>query len=113
MVVDHVERDGRLSFQVYLPHAEHVELVGDFTEWEKRPISMSRGHDNDEGWWTADCRVPEGDHAFSYLVDGHYWMPDYAASGLHRNEYGRWTSNLSVSRPASKRSTLDDALVQV
>ena len=24
-------------------------------------------------------------------------MPDYAASGVFRNEYGKWTSNLSVA----------------
>lgn len=113
MVIDHVESDGRLSFQVYLPHAEHVDLVGDFTEWEKQPIAMTRGRDREDGWWLAECRVPEGDHAFSYLVDGQYWMPDYAASGLHRNEFGRWTSNLCVGRPRDRQIRTDDALVSI
>jgi hypothetical protein len=48
--------------------------------------------------------VPDGDHSFSYLVDGQYWMPDYAANGLHRNEYGRWTSNLCVETPRRPRT---------
>lgn len=98
MVIERSEPEGGLLFRVYLPHAEHVALVGDFTDWDKHSISMKRESGDAEGWWAADCRVPEGDHAFSYLVDGRYWMPDYAASGVHRNEYGRWTSNLSVPR---------------
>lgn len=97
MVIDRLESDGRMAFQIYLPHAEHVELVGDFTGWENGAIPMRRGEGDDLGWWLADCPVPDGDHRFSYLVDGHYWMPDYAASGVHRNEQGRWTSNLTVA----------------
>lgn len=97
MVIDRTRVDGRMEFQVYLPHAERVELVGDFTDWEKRALPMRRGDGDQRGWWRAACRVPDGDHSFSYLVDGRYWMPDYAANGVHRNEYGQWTSNLTVN----------------
>lgn len=97
MVIDRTEVDGSVQFQVYLPHAERVELVGDFTGWERRPVPMRRGDGDERGWWRANCRVPRGDHSFSYLVDGRYWMPDYAASGVRRNEFGQWTSNLSVN----------------
>lgn len=91
------EVNGRTSFRIYLPHAAHVELVGDFTGWQSRPIEMCRGLDDESGWWSAECEVPDGDYRFAYLVDGQYWMPDYAASGVFRNEYGKWTSNLSVA----------------
>lgn len=93
-----------VRFQVYLPHAERVELMGDFTSWDSRPIEMERGDGEDAGWWSTECEIGAGDHVFSYLVDGHYWMPDYAASGLHRNEYGRWTSNLTIERKPDRRS---------
>lgn len=93
------EINGRTQFRIYLPHAAHVELMGDFTDWQSRPIGMVRGLEDDSGWWSTECEVPDGDHRFAYLVDGQYWMPDYAASGVYRNEYGRWTSNLSVARP--------------
>jgi 1,4-alpha-glucan branching enzyme len=102
LVIDDTETSGRVKFQVYLPHAERVELVGDFTEWEAGAIEMRRDHDS--GWWTTVCDVTDGDHTFSYLVDGQYWMPDYAASGVHRNEYGRWTSDLCVQTPRRERS---------
>lgn len=87
----------RLTFRIYLPHAQRVEVVGTFTDWEARPIAMERGNGEDAGWWFASARVPAGQHEFSYLVDGQFWMPDYAATGVHRNQYGRWTSDLSVA----------------
>lgn len=103
MVIDRSETTSDcIRFQIYLPHAERVELMGDFTNWEAQPIEMKRGDGDGSGWWTAECDIPEGDHTFSYLVDGHYWMPDYAASGLHRNEYGRWTSNLTVEKRSDR-----------
>ena len=103
MVIDRTESTGCMAFQVYLPHAQRVELVGDFTGWEHRAIPMHRGEGDDNGWWKTDCRVPAGDHSFSYLVDGRYWMPDYAAHGVHRNEYGQWTSNLTVHGSPQRR----------
>lgn len=98
MVIDRA--DGLKRFEIYLPHAERVELVGDFTCWQDGAIPMKRGEGERAGWWYAECVVPHGDHAFSYLVDGRYWMPDYAAHGVHRNASGHWTSNLSI--PASR-----------
>ena len=74
----------RLTFRIYLPHAGRVEVMGSFTEWERRPVAMKSGEGDESGWWKCDCDVPTGDHEFSYLVDGRYWMPDYAASGVTR-----------------------------
>ncbi len=85
---------GMHTFQIYLPHAQRVELVGDFTEWQSRPIMMHRSAD---GFWVARQFIEPGDHLFSYLVDGRTWMPDYAASGVQRNQFGNWTSRLCVS----------------
>lgn len=85
-----------LTFRIYLPHAGRVEVVGSFTEWEGHPMPMHRGAGEEAGWWMCRCALPAGDHTFAYLVDGQYWMPDYAASGVHRNEHGQWTSDLSV-----------------
>ncbi|MCC6321141.1 MAG: glycogen-binding domain-containing protein [Phycisphaerales bacterium] len=86
-----------LTFKIYLPHAGRVEVVGTFTDWEERPIAMNRGERDEAGWWFANVRVPAGEHEFSYLVDGQFWMPDYAATGVHRNQFGHWTSDLSVA----------------
>jgi 1,4-alpha-glucan branching enzyme len=86
---------GECEFRMYLPHASYVELVGDFTGWQDRPVTMHRDAD---GFWNVRLRLPEGEHSFSYLVDGRTWMPDYAASGVARNPFGNWTSRLVVER---------------
>jgi 1,4-alpha-glucan branching enzyme len=96
--------DGVYQFRVYLPHAGNVELVGDFTEWSARRITMRH---EPPGWWTATVCLAVGDHTFCYLVDGQLWMPDYAANGVKRNEYGNWVSQLAV--PGRDAGAPDDA----
>lgn len=104
-----VERDGSLTFRVYLPHARSVELVADFTAWGTGRLALKRecapGDESVadaepgqccEGWWTITTQAPDGDHAFSYLIDEQWWLPDYAAHGVRRNEHGHWTSLLFV-----------------
>jgi 1,4-alpha-glucan branching enzyme len=89
-----IERaDGVVSFRIYLPDAEAVLILGDFTNWRSDPILM---HRTAGGWWEAEAQVPPGDHLFSYLADGERWIPDYAAHGLRANRYGGWVSHLSV-----------------
>jgi 1,4-alpha-glucan branching enzyme len=112
------ESDGSLTFRVYLPHADSVSLVADFTSWEERAVPLCRERAPDEnnrlvqlnldiesldyqlasqcGWWSVNLRAEDGDHAFSYLVDSQWWLPDYAAHGVKRNEQGNWTSLLFV-----------------
>ena len=84
---------GAAMFRIYLPHADCVELVGDFTAWHSAPVVMRR---ETEGWWSADVQVSSGEHRFSYLVDGMYWMPDYAAHGVEHTDFGKWVSRLVV-----------------
>ncbi|MBL8762764.1 MAG: hypothetical protein JNM07_00665 [Phycisphaerae bacterium] len=83
--------DGTFEFQVFLPHAGRVEVVGDFTDWQRQPLKLER---HGPGWWTAATRVPPGDHVFSYLVDGREWVPDYAAHGVTLMAQQRWLSRL-------------------
>lgn len=82
------------TFRVYLPEAGQVELVGTFTDWRAGAARMQR---EDTGWWSITTDVPPGDHDFSYLVNGSHWLADYAASGVRRNPYGGWVSQLHVA----------------
>jgi 1,4-alpha-glucan branching enzyme len=125
-----VEIDGSLTFRVYLPHAQTVELVADFTDWGTGRLALTRESPADDafsaivddadggdveddadadlagelqdastserGWWSVRVHAPDGDHAFSYLIDNQWWLPDYAAHGVKRNEQGHWTSLLFV-----------------
>lgn len=88
--------DGTAIFDLYLPHAQDVCIVGDFTSWADAAERMTACRDPEHGWWRAQVRLPAGEHTFSYLVNGCNWLPDYAAGGLHRNAEGRWVSVLRV-----------------
>lgn len=106
--------DGTAAFRIYLPHAGCVELIGDFTGWQLAPVLMQRDED---GWWSVDLPVDSGEYRFSYLVDGAYWMPDYAASGVEHTPDGRWVSRLripggefAIDRPIPGRLDDDNAL---
>ncbi len=94
-MIDHT--DGSVHFRIFLPRAERVELVGDFTEWEHQAIPM---RSNEDGWWEAQIEVKPGDHEFSYHVDGHSWIADFAANGVKRNAFGGWVSLLTVDSGA-------------
>lgn len=87
------EGNGRLVFRVYLPDAAVVQLVGSFTDWRARPVLLTR---EDTGWWSAAVDLEPGDHDFSYLVNDSVWMADYAASGVKRNAFGGWVSQIHV-----------------
>lgn len=90
------ENGSKHTFRVYLPEATNVELVGTFTDWRCRPVRMLREH---TGWWSAAAELPPGDHDFCYLVNGSTWLADYAASGVKRNGFGGWVSQISVASP--------------
>ncbi len=87
------ESGNRHTFRVYLPEARTVQLVGGFTDWRTRPVRMTREH---TGWWSVTLELPAGDHDFSYLVDDTQWVADFAASGVRRNPFGGWVSQIHV-----------------
>lgn len=89
-----------VQFKVFLPHASSVQVVGDFTQWQRQAVPMSRQY---PGWWSAEVDIPPGDHDFGYLVDGNIWLADYAAHGIHSDRSGRWLSRLHVD-PAPARA---------
>ncbi|MBX3357819.1 MAG: hypothetical protein KF745_05260 [Phycisphaeraceae bacterium] len=85
--------DGRVTFRMFRPGAESIEVRTDFTGWRAGSIRMEQGKD---GWWHAESEAPPGDHLFSYLIDGSTWLPDYAAHGIKANGFGGWVSVLHV-----------------
>jgi 1,4-alpha-glucan branching enzyme len=55
------------TFRVVAHDAQRVFLVGDFTNWQERPIPMIKGVD---GAWRATVIVPMGRHQYLFMVDG-------------------------------------------
>jgi hypothetical protein len=46
-----------VDFDLFAPHNEAVDLVGDFSGW--KPVAMQRG---DDGWCRALVDLADGDH---------------------------------------------------
>lgn len=62
----------RQTFTFSAPDALSVQLVGDFTHWQERPISLQKGGD---GMWRTSVELSPGTHHYRFLVDGQ-WRDD-------------------------------------
>ncbi len=54
------------------PEATSVQLVGDFTHWQSKPINLVKQAD---GVWKTSVRLPAGTYHYRFLVDG-AWCDD-------------------------------------
>jgi 1,4-alpha-glucan branching enzyme len=91
----HHHADGTLEFEYFRPTAASVELLGDFNGWETSGLHMTR---DKRGWWRLRMAMAEGDHRFSYLVNGETREADFAAYGVEANRLGGWNSVIFVDR---------------
>jgi 1,4-alpha-glucan branching enzyme len=70
--------NGEFEFHFFRPQAQDVHLLGDFNDWDREALPMTR---EDNGDWVCRLRLPRGTYQFKYLADGE-WYADYAAFGL-------------------------------
>ena len=61
------ERDGvhGYVFRVWAPHAENVQVIGDFTGWFDEPLDMVKNH---IGVWEVTSDLPEEGQLYKFLV---------------------------------------------
>ncbi len=72
------------TFSITAPAALSVMLVGDFTQWQEKPISMTK---KEGGVWTTTVELPPGTHHYRFLVDGQ-WCDDPECTVRVPNPYG-------------------------
>lgn len=72
------------SFSFKAPTAMSVQLVGDFSHWQQRPINMQKGPD---GVWRTTVALGPGKHHYRFLVDGQ-WRDDPECTVYVPNPYG-------------------------
>ncbi len=72
------------SFCYEAPAATQVYLVGDFTHWQQKPISMQKTAD---GTWKATVILSPGAHEYRFLVDGE-WRDDPQCNSRVSNPFG-------------------------
>jgi len=74
----------RQTFSFSAPGALSVQLAGDFTCWQERPINMQKGMD---GVWRITVGLEPGTHHYRFLVDGQ-WSDDPECTLRAPNPFG-------------------------
>ena len=72
------------TFSFNAPDALSVQLVGNFTHWQEKPVSLKRQKD---GVWRATVSLEPGTHHYRFLVDGQ-WRDDPNCPTRVPNSFG-------------------------
>ena len=72
------------EFTITAPGASSVALVGDFTNWEEKPIAMKPAG---PGVWKAVVALAPGVHHYRFVVDGE-WRDDPECTVRVANPFG-------------------------
>jgi 1,4-alpha-glucan branching enzyme len=83
------------TFSFTAPTAMSVQLVGDFTHWEEKPIQLQKG---ENGVWQATVELEPGTHHYLFLVDGH-WRDDPECTLRVGNPFGTENMVREVRQP--------------
>ena len=89
-----ISKSRLVKFRFMSPmEAKEVKLAGDFTDWDRGAITMSKG--GRSGEWTASIRVTPGEHQYRFLLDGN-WYTDPTTEHAN-NSFGSENSILRVN----------------
>jgi len=80
-------------FVLFQPDASQVEISGSFTGWQAMPM-QKRGAG---GYWETTIDLPEGEHRFSYIIEGRRRIPDPTILVREQDDFGGVNSILEVS----------------
>ncbi|MCJ7752021.1 MAG: glycogen-binding domain-containing protein [Armatimonadetes bacterium] len=83
----------RLLFSLLARNAKDVRLVGDFTDWETKPIIMDRMKPRSRTFG-AVVDLPPGTYQYKFIVDGE-WVEDPKADSVP-NDFGTGNSVITV-----------------
>ncbi|MFM7798556.1 MAG: glycogen-binding domain-containing protein, partial [Planctomycetota bacterium] len=77
--------------------ARSAQVAGSFTGWQGRPVAMARAAD---GSFTAETTVPDGRHAYKFVLDGSRWIADPANPARADDQNGGFNSVLALGAGA-------------
>ena len=81
------------AFAMHAPGADRVQLVGDFTHWQKNPVNMQK---DEQGIWRTALALEPGTYHYRFLVDGQ-WRDDPECTLRVSNPYGSQDSVRQVA----------------
>jgi 1,4-alpha-glucan branching enzyme len=92
MAANNRERMVKVKFHPQTSCSE-VKIAGDFTDWDKGAIMMSKS--GRSGEWMTSVRVTPGEHQYRLIIDGN-WYTDPNTEHI-TNPFGADNSILRVS----------------
>jgi 1,4-alpha-glucan branching enzyme len=74
----------KVNFSCKAPAAQSVQVLGDFTGWERAPLNLKKSK---AGLWTNTVSLAPGRYAYRLLVDGQ-WRDDPGCQLREPNAFG-------------------------
>ena len=79
-------------FVIYRPDAAHAEIAGTFTGWKRVPMQRI----GSSGYWDITMDLPEGEHRFTYILNGKQRYADPTILSREDDDFGGENSIISV-----------------
>ena len=79
-------------FVFYRPDVIRAEITGSFTEWKKIPMKRT----GSTGYWEITLNLPEGEHRFTYILEGQERFADPTVPTRERDDFGGENSIILV-----------------
>jgi len=86
------KRSVKIKFQAPV-NVNEVKIAGDFTDWERGAIFMSKS--GRSGEWTTTIKAEPGEHQYRFMLDGN-WFTDPSTEHTI-NSFGSENSILRVN----------------
>jgi hypothetical protein len=79
-------------FVIYQPEVNKVEITGSFADWQTFPMKRV----GSSGYWAITLDLPEGEHRFSYILEGNRRLADPTILTREYDDFGGENSILEV-----------------
>jgi len=83
-------------FVIYRPDVSQVEITGTFTDWKRIPMRKVGA----SGYWETSLDVAEGEHRFTYILEGRQAIADPTIPAREFDDLGGENSIFHVERRA-------------
>jgi hypothetical protein len=79
-------------FVIYRPDVTRAEITGTFTDWQRIPMNRIGA----SGYWETTLKLPNGEHRFTYILDGAKRFTDPTVPARELDDFGGRNSIISV-----------------
>ncbi len=79
-------------FIIHQEETAQVEIVGSFTNWTRVPLAS----DGSNGYWEITLPVEQGEHRYSFIINGTSLIPDPTIAAQEPDDFGTINSIIDV-----------------